>query len=169
MKLYGNVIIATPKFIKEKPEALKAFLRAFTKGAKDVLAKPDDAIAFVKERDGIINVDLEKAPPAHGHRRRRRQPRRARRGLRPAEPGAPVADGQPGVGRLRHEDAGGRRRRVERQLPAERRRTEHPAAGRRSERRHDDVPAFVDFRDVWLAYNDELLASRRSSPSRPST
>jgi NitT/TauT family transport system substrate-binding protein len=60
VKLYGNVIIATPKFIKEKPEALKAFLRAFTKGAKEVLAKPDDAISFVKERDGIINVDLEK-------------------------------------------------------------------------------------------------------------
>lgn len=60
VKLYGNVIIATPKFIKEKPEALKAFLRAFTKGAKEVLAKPDDAIAYVKARDGIINVDLEK-------------------------------------------------------------------------------------------------------------
>jgi NitT/TauT family transport system substrate-binding protein len=60
VKLYGNVIIASPKFVKEKPEALKAFLRAFTKGAKEVLAKPDDAIAYVKERDGIINVDLEK-------------------------------------------------------------------------------------------------------------
>ncbi|MFG6490190.1 ABC transporter substrate-binding protein [Roseateles sp. BYS78W] len=60
VKLYGNVIIASPKFIKDKPEALKAFLRAFTKGAKEVLAKPDDAIAYVKERDGIINVDLEK-------------------------------------------------------------------------------------------------------------
>ncbi|KQW42754.1 MULTISPECIES: ABC transporter substrate-binding protein [unclassified Roseateles] len=60
VKLYGNVIIATPKFIKEKPEALKSFLRAFAKGAKEVLAKPDDAIAFVKERDGIINVELEK-------------------------------------------------------------------------------------------------------------
>ena len=60
VKLYGNVIIASPKLIKEKPEALKAFLRAFTKGAKEVLAKPDDAIAYVKERDGIINVDLEK-------------------------------------------------------------------------------------------------------------
>ncbi|MFG6463200.1 ABC transporter substrate-binding protein [Roseateles sp. DXS20W] len=60
VKLYGNVIIASPKFVKEKPEALKAFLRAFTKGAREVLAKPDDAIAFVKERDGIINVDLEK-------------------------------------------------------------------------------------------------------------
>ncbi|RZJ07335.1 MAG: taurine ABC transporter permease [Rubrivivax sp.] len=60
VKLYGNVIIATPKFIKEKPEALKAFLRAFTKGAKEVLAQPDAAIAHVKERDGIINVELEK-------------------------------------------------------------------------------------------------------------
>lgn len=60
VKLYGNVIIATPKFIKEKPEQLKAFLRAFTKGAKEVLAKPDEAVAFIKERDGLINVDLEK-------------------------------------------------------------------------------------------------------------
>ncbi len=60
VKLYGNVIIATPKFVKEKPEALKAFLRAFTKGAKEVLAQPDAAIAHVKARDGIINVDLEK-------------------------------------------------------------------------------------------------------------
>jgi NitT/TauT family transport system substrate-binding protein len=60
VKLYGNVIIASPKFVKERPEALKAFLRAFTKGAKEVLAQPDDAIAFVKERDGLINADLEK-------------------------------------------------------------------------------------------------------------
>ena len=60
MKLYGNVIIASPKFIKDRPEALKAFLRAFTKGAKEVLAQPDATIAYVKERDGLINVDLEK-------------------------------------------------------------------------------------------------------------
>ena len=60
VKLYGNAIIASPKFIKEKPEALKAFLRAFTKGAQEVMANPDAAIAYVKERDGIINVDLEK-------------------------------------------------------------------------------------------------------------
>ena len=60
VKLYGNVIIATPKLIKENPAAVKAFLEAFTKGAKDVLANPDAAIEFVKHRDGIINVDLEK-------------------------------------------------------------------------------------------------------------
>ena len=60
VKLYGNVIIATPELIKENPAAVKAFLEAFTKGAKDVLANPDAAIEFVKRRDGIINVELEK-------------------------------------------------------------------------------------------------------------
>ncbi len=59
VKLYGNVIIATPKLIKENPEAIKAFLKAFTKGAKDVMAKPEDAIQYVKARDGIINTELE--------------------------------------------------------------------------------------------------------------
>ena len=38
VKLYGNVIIASPKLIKENPGAIKAFLSAFTKGAKAVMA-----------------------------------------------------------------------------------------------------------------------------------
>ncbi|MEY4884187.1 MAG: hypothetical protein RIS34_2041 [Pseudomonadota bacterium] len=59
VKLYGNVIIATPKFLKENPAAVKAFLQAFTKGVKEVIAKPDAAIESVKQRDGIINVELE--------------------------------------------------------------------------------------------------------------
>jgi NitT/TauT family transport system substrate-binding protein len=60
VKMYGNVVIATPKMLKENPQAVKAFLTAFAKGAKDVMANPDAAIDFVKARDGIINVDLEK-------------------------------------------------------------------------------------------------------------
>ncbi|MDP3761960.1 MAG: ABC transporter substrate-binding protein [Ramlibacter sp.] len=59
VKLYGNVIIATPKIIKENPAAVKAFLAAFTRGAKDVMANPEAAIADVKARDGIINPALE--------------------------------------------------------------------------------------------------------------
>jgi NitT/TauT family transport system substrate-binding protein len=59
VKLYGNVIIASPKLLKENPAAVKAFLSAFLKGAKEVMAKPDDAIAYVKARDGIIDVALE--------------------------------------------------------------------------------------------------------------
>ena len=59
VKLYGNAIIASPKLIKENPAAIKAFLAAFTKGAKDVIADPAKAIETVKARDGIINTELE--------------------------------------------------------------------------------------------------------------
>jgi NitT/TauT family transport system substrate-binding protein len=60
VKLYGNVIIAHPRLVKDSPQAIKAFLGAFLKGAKEVMANPDAAIDYVKARDGIINVDLEK-------------------------------------------------------------------------------------------------------------
>ena len=59
VKLYGNAVIVNPKFLKEHPAEVKAFLLAFTKGVKDVLAKPEAAIADVKARDGIINTELE--------------------------------------------------------------------------------------------------------------
>ena len=60
VRLYGNVIIASPKLLKEQPQAVKGFLSAFAKGAREVMANPDAAIDYVKARDGIINVDLEK-------------------------------------------------------------------------------------------------------------
>lgn len=59
VKHYGNVIIASPKLIAENPEVIKKFLSAFTKGAKEVVAKPADAIQYVKARDGIANAALE--------------------------------------------------------------------------------------------------------------
>ena len=59
VKLYGNAIIVSEDFLKKNPEAVKAFLRAFTKGVKDVVADPKAAIATVKARDGIINEALE--------------------------------------------------------------------------------------------------------------
>ena len=59
VKLYGNVIIAGEDFLKKNPEAVKRFLKAFSKGVKDVVADPKAAIATVKARDGIINEELE--------------------------------------------------------------------------------------------------------------
>ena len=59
VKLYGNAIIASEEFLKKNPEAVKAFLRAFPKGARQVIADPTAATAVVKERDGIINAELE--------------------------------------------------------------------------------------------------------------
>ena len=59
VKLYGNAIIATPKILQENPAAVRAFLAAFSKGAKEVIANPSKAIESVKARDGIINTELE--------------------------------------------------------------------------------------------------------------
>jgi NitT/TauT family transport system substrate-binding protein len=59
VKLYGNVIIASEEFIKKNPAAVRAFLRAFTKGAREVIGNPKDAVQVVKQRDGIIDATLE--------------------------------------------------------------------------------------------------------------
>ena len=84
VKLYGNVIIASPKLIKENPAAIKAFLSAFTKGAK-VIANPlppsSKGARWHRERAA------GNPPPAAGHRHRHQQPRRARRGFGKAVPG----------------------------------------------------------------------------------
>jgi len=58
--LYSNAIIVSEPFLKEKPEAVRGFLRAMTKGVRDVLADPEGAIKYVKERDALIDEALEK-------------------------------------------------------------------------------------------------------------
>lgn len=59
VKMYGNAIIASDAIIKQKPEAVKGFLRAFAKAARDVMANPEEAIKAVKERDALIDEKLE--------------------------------------------------------------------------------------------------------------
>ena len=59
VKLYGNVIIASPKLLRENPNAVKSFLTAFAKGAKEVMANPEASVDFIKQRDGIIDTKLE--------------------------------------------------------------------------------------------------------------
>ena len=59
VKLYGNAIIVSEPFLQKNPEAVKAFLRAFTKGMRDVVADPKGAIATLKARDGLVNEELE--------------------------------------------------------------------------------------------------------------
>ena len=59
VKLYGNAIIVSEQFLAKNPEAVKAFLRAFTKGTKEVIADPKAAIATLKARDGLVSEELE--------------------------------------------------------------------------------------------------------------
>jgi NitT/TauT family transport system substrate-binding protein len=59
VKFYGNAVIVSEEFMKKNPEAIKGFLRALTRGIKDVIANPEAAVKLVKERDPIIDVALE--------------------------------------------------------------------------------------------------------------
>ncbi|EHN64699.1 ABC transporter substrate-binding protein [Comamonas testosteroni] len=59
VQLYGNVIIASPRLIAEKPEAVRAFLKAFARGAREGIANPEAAIASMKAKDGLVNVAQE--------------------------------------------------------------------------------------------------------------
>ncbi len=97
---------------------MKAFLAAFTKGVKDVVANPDAAIADVKARDGIINTALETRRLQACDRHRDQQPDARAEGFGQIDPGRPVLDGVPGVRCVCTKDARQPRRRVERILPA---------------------------------------------------
>jgi NitT/TauT family transport system substrate-binding protein len=60
VRMYGNAIIAPQSFIDAHPKAIAGFLRAFTRGAREVIADPDAAIKYVLERDPLINPEVEK-------------------------------------------------------------------------------------------------------------
>ncbi len=59
VRLYGNAIIVSEPFLRAQPEAVRGFLRAFTRGVREVIADPRAAIAHVRARDGIVNEELE--------------------------------------------------------------------------------------------------------------
>jgi NitT/TauT family transport system substrate-binding protein len=58
--LYGNVLMVSPKFAAEKPEAVKAFIRAVIKGTRDTVADPAAAAATIIKRNDVAKQDVEK-------------------------------------------------------------------------------------------------------------
>src|SRR3954463_7022937 len=59
VNLYGNTIMVNPKFAAEKPEAVKAFLRAFTKGLHETVKNPASAVDSVLKRNDVAKKDVE--------------------------------------------------------------------------------------------------------------
>src|ERR1700746_1848676 len=51
MNLYGNSIVVNAKFPDEKPDLVKAFLRAFTRGLKAIIRNPAEAVDSILRRD----------------------------------------------------------------------------------------------------------------------
>jgi len=62
VELYGEAIVAAPNFVAEKPEAVRAFLRAYVKALKDTVRDPARAIESVIRRSDAAkkNVELER-------------------------------------------------------------------------------------------------------------
>jgi NitT/TauT family transport system substrate-binding protein len=58
--LYGNVLMVSPKFAAEKPQAVKGFIRAVMKGMRDTVADPAAATASVIKRNDVAKQDVEK-------------------------------------------------------------------------------------------------------------
>jgi NitT/TauT family transport system substrate-binding protein len=59
VNLYGNAIIVNPKFAAEKPEVVKGFLKAFTKGLKDTVKSPETAVDSVLKRNDVAKKEVE--------------------------------------------------------------------------------------------------------------
>jgi NitT/TauT family transport system substrate-binding protein len=62
VNLYGNAILVNPKFAAEKPEAVKAFLRALVNGIKETVRSPSAAVESVVKRNDAVKraVELER-------------------------------------------------------------------------------------------------------------
>jgi len=60
LDLYGNAVMCSPKLLQEKPDGIRAFLRALTRAWHDTIANPDEAIQILKQRDPLIDPAVEK-------------------------------------------------------------------------------------------------------------
>jgi NitT/TauT family transport system substrate-binding protein len=59
VNLYGNAIIVNPKFAAEKPDVVKAFLRAFTKGLQETVKNPATSVDSVIKRNDVAKKEVE--------------------------------------------------------------------------------------------------------------
>jgi NitT/TauT family transport system substrate-binding protein len=59
--LIGSGLVASESFLAQKPDVVKAFVRATIKGMRDALADPAKAVASAKKHDPLIKDELELA------------------------------------------------------------------------------------------------------------
>ncbi|MDQ1300129.1 MAG: NitT/TauT family transport system substrate-binding protein, partial [Chloroflexota bacterium] len=59
LPLYGYAVMASPAFLDANPDAMKAFLRALTRGWQESLADPKAAVEILKRREPLIDADVE--------------------------------------------------------------------------------------------------------------
>jgi NitT/TauT family transport system substrate-binding protein len=60
LQLYGNSVAASPRFLKENPEAVRGFLRATVKGLKDIARDPELGVKAALAFEPLLNADIER-------------------------------------------------------------------------------------------------------------
>jgi NitT/TauT family transport system substrate-binding protein len=60
LDLYGNGVAASPAFLKEHPDAVKAFVRATIKGVRDMLEDPEMAVQMTLKYEPLLNAEIER-------------------------------------------------------------------------------------------------------------
>ena len=59
VSLYGNAILASSELVKTRPELVRGFVRASHRGLMETLANPAVAMAFVKQREPLVDEKVE--------------------------------------------------------------------------------------------------------------
>lgn len=59
LKQYGTVLWAKAEFVEKNPKTVAAVVRAYNQALKDAIADPDAAVATLKARDGLLNLETE--------------------------------------------------------------------------------------------------------------
>lgn len=59
LRLYGNGVMASTRFIQENPKALTGFIKAFNRALREGLADPAASVKFLKAREPIIDEKVE--------------------------------------------------------------------------------------------------------------
>jgi NitT/TauT family transport system substrate-binding protein len=57
---FGQAVVVTREFAQKNPNTVRAFVRAFNESLKGMIAHPGDALASLKQRDGLVNLDTER-------------------------------------------------------------------------------------------------------------
>jgi NitT/TauT family transport system substrate-binding protein len=58
--LYGLALVTTKHFSDDNPDTVRGVVAALNKGTKDTIADPAAALALMKARDPMMNMDIEK-------------------------------------------------------------------------------------------------------------
>lgn len=60
MDLYSNAVFFSRSFVRDKPEAVRGFVKALNRAIRDVIADPDAGVDAVMKREPLLKREVEK-------------------------------------------------------------------------------------------------------------